>query len=865
MLGRWLKKKNKLDDPDPAVRLAAVEALDPQSDEIQQALAKLAQDDDSMDVRRAAIARLEQPALLDQLHQQTALAEQVAERKAAIIRTTGQWQWLKQEDVFALYLRDYEATDREQVLAQVSTSHQLVEFMLVLPHAQAEELLDHALLQSDEGLQALERLSRGRSKSINRYARQQLEQIKQCRTEFAAVEKRCREIDQSLKKENTDTTRLRKLLQLRRELETQTTALNDSHPLNSTTFSLPPAPLDEARLAEREQAAAAQAAAEQAARESKAQAVQAQQRATAEQAAQTEAAAQSSAAQQAEQRLQTPFWQQLDTSPPAIDPQGSIAAQSSARQAQLKTLKRELKTLQWPADMEAPLKLIQARALQDTLAAQLDTLREAADKLTADLEDQLQAIEQAIEAGQTQTVGSQIKNAREQLQRAPDTHPAARTLERKIAQLSGRLAELRDWQKFATGPKRQALLAELEQLAEHPEAPPLQADRLKDLRGRWQQLGRPTTTAEHEQQAEFDRIAEIAFEPCKAYFEQQNQLRADNLEQRIKLTDQLAQYLKKTDWTNADYKAAEQIMRTARQEWRRYHPCDRKALKPVQAQFEALQTELHGQLKAHWDANIAAKHNIVAEAQALLTETPEVNSIDEVKNLQRRWQTIGATPRSMDQRLWKDFRAACDEVFAARDAQKSEQVAQLQAQTEALSAAIGKLEQAAQRALADNSATRKELDQLNNEIDDLQAGIDAGRYRARLRDARTQYRQALTQVEHQARLAEVSQLKALDVELSAKEQAGETIAERGSDKSVDEDCLRLALEAEIAADLPSPQADQSARMALQIEFMNAGIRDLAERDHSELIARWNRIGPKNADHDPLRERFFDAILSRFSG
>ena len=72
-----------------------------------------------------------------------------------------------------------------------------------------------------------------------------------------------------------------------------------------------------------------------------------------------------------------------------------------------------------------------------------------------------------------------------------------------------------------------------------------------------------------------------------------------------------------TDWANADIRAADRIMRTAREEWRRHHPCERKALAPVQAHFEELQSKLHDKIKAAGHANVEAKEALVAQAEAL--------------------------------------------------------------------------------------------------------------------------------------------------------------------------------------------------------------------------------------------------------
>ena len=120
-------------------------------------------------------------------------------------------------------------------------------------------------------------------------------------------------------------------------------------------------------------------------------------------------------------------------------------------------------------------------------------------------------------------------------------------------------------------------------------------------------------------QQRFDESADQAFNVCREHFALQNKERKDNLRARKALCEQLQEYLDSTDWTNADMKAAETIMRQARQEWRKYHPCDRKALKPVE-NFETLQDALYRRVKQDWDANINAKEALVKQAEALVEQ-----------------------------------------------------------------------------------------------------------------------------------------------------------------------------------------------------------------------------------------------------
>jgi hypothetical protein len=57
-------------------------------------------------------------------------------------------------------------------------------------------------------------------------------------------------------------------------------------------------------------------------------------------------------------------------------------------------------------------------------------------------------------------------------------------------------------------------------------------------------------------------------------------------------------------------------------------------------------------------------------------------AIDRTKGIQREWKEVGMTPMKVDRRLWKEFRGACDAVFARLDAQREERNAAMSAQIE---------------------------------------------------------------------------------------------------------------------------------------------------------------------------------------
>ena len=324
--------------------------------------------------------------------------------------------------------------------------------------------------------------------------------------------------------------------------------------------------------------------------------------------------------------------------------------------------------------------------------------------------------------------------------------------------------------------------------------------------------------------------------------------------------------------------AAESILRTARDTWREHHPCERKALRPVEAKFEKLQNDLYGHIKMGWDKNVAAKKAIIEAAQALV-EAPLEEQIQAAKQLQQQWQHIGPTQRGINQRLWKEFRQQCDQIFARRDADNQAQKHQQTQFDASLISAVEELEQMVATAqdtgtLVDNRELQK------RDLSTALAKVDAAaqnshmqqNLRKRITAAQSEFEKLLgTQKTAQAKAKfqlwlhsdqVISQWEQSDTSAQPTIETPDSVfAARLAGTAEPEDWLKLTLTAEVAAGCPSPTEDQPARMALQVELMNAGVREFSAADKKQLLQRWCGAGPKNVTADQLRERFFAALGS----
>ncbi len=518
---------------------------------------------------------------------------------------------------------------------------------------------------------------------------------------------------------------------------------------------------------------------------------------------------------------------------------------------------KTLSQIAWPKELAEPTILRDFAAAMQSNSAIVTDLSNEQKKLTSELAAMIKSIGTAVEDGRLKPASQTLSQARAIQKRGISG------FEKEINALSALVGEMRDWEDFATHPKRDQLITDLQHLVDNPMEPENQADRLKDLRRQWNALGN-LRREEAELQARFDTLADQAFAVCKAYYAKQNTVKKNNLKSRKVLCAEVQNYLQSADWVNADMQAVEGIMRTARTEWRTYHPCDTKALKPVEKEFEAVQAQLYQHIKSARENNIAAKEAIVADAKALLElEDIEVQTT-KAKELQTRWKTIGGTPRGIDQRLWREFRAACDEIFKRLDTSKNAAALANKEQQKILDKAIAAFD----TKQADQTVFRADFETLAELADQT---VLTGVHLKQLRD----FRKLMEDLQQNAKQAKVTsrlqQWKDWDIAVSEGEQNKEPIVSphtvfisRINGALTGEDLERLTIEAEIAAELPSPAKDQALKMTLQVELMNAGRRNMQLIQNQEFIDRWCATGPKLKKHNVLRNRFFKALEHRLS-
>jgi hypothetical protein len=124
-----------------------------------------------------------------------------------------------------------------------------------------------------------------------------------------------------------------------------------------------------------------------------------------------------------------------------------------------------------------------------------------------------------------------------------------------------------------------------------------------------------------------------------------------------------------------DLERAGRRMRELQGRWKHVALAPRAQGEAMWRRFKSAQDEVYARTAVHVaaqaaerDANLAHKSALCAQAEGLADSTDWVKTAAEVQRLQAEWKTIGPVNRGHERAIWERFRAACDRFFTRRQA-----------------------------------------------------------------------------------------------------------------------------------------------------------------------------------------------------
>jgi hypothetical protein len=664
--------------PDAAVRLAFVQEVPLDERDL---LAEIARDDADPRVRRAAVAKLMDPAALAGFAQDDA-DEQVRAQAVSMLRdiVLEAFEGIGETESHAALdaLADLKTlvgiaknASREstalRALARVTDLHALGS---IARHAEHESvrlrafdaIQDHAeILKTalncefrDPTLAAVERIS----------DRGELDQVA-ARARNKSASKRARAIVREMDERIAAERDAQKAAEAAAAAEMAAAAAAEAE---SVTRAAEQARAEAEAVARRAQEA------EEAERRAAEDADAARLRAEQEAAARARAEAAGEAARQEQERRQARLAELAGSA-------GASAALEdlAAARRQFATIRKEWHALSASGDVDAAIASQYAEA-ERAFTTRDGAAREADERARRDALVRLQQLASRIEATAARTdltlkAGERaMKELRTALGTIPqlpskkDYEEIVKRLKAAQTALTPKVQELRDiadWQRWANVGIQEQLCEKMEALRalDDPEAI---AKQVRELQQQWRQAADVPRAQGEALWKRFKAAHDEAWAKCEAHFAEQAVARNENLAKKLALCDRAESLAESTNWI----RTADEI-KQLQAEWKTIGPVTRGQEKAVWERFRAacdrFFTRRHADLaerKKVWGENLGRKEALIARAEALQDSTDWEPAAAEIKRLQGEWKNVGPVKKSRSEALWQRFRGACDHFFA---------------------------------------------------------------------------------------------------------------------------------------------------------------------------------------------------------
>jgi len=227
------------------------------------------------------------------------------------------------------------------------------------------------------------------------------------------------------------------------------------------------------------------------------------------------------------------------------------------------------------------------------------------------------------------------------------------------------LRDVADWQRWANVGIQEQLCEKMEAL-KTVEDPEEIAKQVRELQQQWRQAADVPRAQGEALWRRFKTAHDDAWKRCEAHFAAQNEERAANLAKKVALSERAESLAESTNWIQT----ADEIKKL-QAEWKTIGAVSRGQEKAIWERFRAacdrFFTRRHADLaerKTVWAENLAKKNALCAKVEALRDSTDWDATATEIKRLQAEWKTVGPVKKTRSEAMWQRFRAACDEFFA---------------------------------------------------------------------------------------------------------------------------------------------------------------------------------------------------------
>lgn len=223
---------------------------------------------------------------------------------------------------------------------------------------------------------------------------------------------------------------------------------------------------------------------------------------------------------------------------------------------------------------------------------------------------------------------------------------------------------------------------------------------LKALQHEWDETG-PVNNDDWEnlKTAYWDAVR-VIYTRIQAFYEERRVELAENLEKKKALVEQAKTLIAEAgELVSAkDWESVTTQLLAIQESWKAIGFGPRKDNEDIWKEFRATcdgfftaKKTFFDQIRSQFDGLAAKKQELIDKVKSLNASTDWKSTTELILKIQKQWKEIGNAGQRNEQKLWKEFRAACDAFFSAKQQHFAKQDEELTGNLEAKLAIIERL------------------------------------------------------------------------------------------------------------------------------------------------------------------------------
>ena len=204
---------------------------------------------------------------------------------------------------------------------------------------------------------------------------------------------------------------------------------------------------------------------------------------------------------------------------------------------------------------------------------------------------------------------------------------------------------------------------------------------IKALQNEWDETG-PIGNEEWEniKNLYWDAVR-AAYTRIQSFYDEKRTEIAENLEKKKSIAQRAAELVEQVKAeVPKDWKAVTDVLIGLQNEWKTIGFGPRKENEDIWKEFRAscdaffeTKKSFFDTIRSEFDGVAEKKQALIQKLEDIKTSTEWKSATEKIVALQKEWKTLGNAGHKFEQKLWKEFRAACDHFFDAKQAHFSEQ------------------------------------------------------------------------------------------------------------------------------------------------------------------------------------------------